>query len=120
MRGAPRAAILIVVAYRANRRKLAIFAVAVAYFAITIPFVLTAGFLCLALFYLFMKASLRLIEYLGLQGSADGLWVCAVMFALFLLVYFGEQPMILQAVLKAHKRLTRGLARTMERLQGAP
>lgn len=109
-----------VLAYRSNRRKLAIFAVAVAYFAITIPFVLTAGFLCLALFYFFMKASLRLIEHLGLQGSSEGIWVCAVMFVLFLVVYLGEQPVILQGVLKAHKCVTRGLARAMERLEGAP
>jgi hypothetical protein len=97
-------------------RRLAALGLVLVYWAVSLPFALSGAVLCLALFYLFTWAQLRLGALLGAEDGLAAALVAALMFLLFVAVYLGELPALVAGVKVCHGRLTDGLARRIAAL----
>lgn len=86
------------------------------YGAISLPFTLAAAVFCLALFHLFIRVALRIVELLGLEDPLTVAAVLGVMFGAFLAVYLGELPGLMAGVRRAHRRATGWIARRAARV----
>lgn len=95
---------------------IAVLAWACVYGAISLPFTLAAAVFCLALFHLFIRAALRIVDLVGIEDPAAIAVVLGVMFGAFLAVYLGELPGLMAAVGRTHGRATAWITRKAARV----